>query len=224
MRLLNQALHGIIIFSLILPFSAAYAQDPPDPESELLNSCDPYPYQLEQSSPADSQSNPDEARRDVRLGTNPNAPLLLKPKVVSKGYGCRRLFRYRGKSASADSYNRQDGEKLRPVLSSDPQALSELDLYQSNRRKVRIGAYAGTLAVLLALGSVIMAKQFNGDTRNQIRTYGLIGGLGIGIGVGIFSLAILRTNESHLQNAVDHFNAGHPEDKVILQFSTGLLF
>jgi hypothetical protein len=232
MRRLNKVLSVMLILSLASPFSlpsfSARAEGNPadsqSPDADLLNNCDPYPYQLEQSGPVDAQKNPEGIRHDARLETNPNAPLLLKPKTAVKSYGCHRFFLYRGRLSTADSYNQQDGEHLRPILSSDSQSLSELDLYQSNRRKVRIGAYAGTAAVLIALGSVIMANQFGGATRTRIRTYGLIGGLGIAIGVGIFSLAILRTNESHLQKAVDHYNSGHPDDKVVLQFSTGLLF
>lgn len=219
MRTFSRALALALAATLVFPFPVSRAEDP-----DLLNDCDPYPYQLDQSSPNDAANPGADSRKDALVGVKPSAPQFLKPKVTSKGYGCRRLYLYRGKLGSVDSYNRQDGEQLRPILSSDPKAIEELDLYQSNRRKVRISAYLGTAELLIALGSVIAANQFTGETRKQIRTFGIIGGLGIGIGAGIFSLAILRTNESHLKTAVESFNSKNAEDKVVLQFSTGLLF
>ena len=172
----------------------------------------------------DSEKTGPTGRRDVRLESQPSSSLLTGPKTIPKTYGCRRAFLYRGKLRPVDSFNRQDGEKLRPVLSSVPDSVKDLDTYQHNRRKVQVGAYLGTAGLLIAIGSFILSNQYQGGTQQHVRAIGVIGGLTIGIGSTIYSLAILRTNESYLQRAADKYNRAKPDDPLVLQFSTGILF
>jgi hypothetical protein len=211
-----------LALGLLLP-GIAFSASPP--VSDPLETCDPSPYQMEEGALAGpSDSDPQRGRRDVRLESSPSYAQVVGPKSVPIMYGCKRTFLYRGKRRPTDSYNRQDGEKLRPVLSTVPEAIQDLETYQKNRRRISTGAYIGTAGLVMAIGGLIASYQFTGDTKRQIRTIGLLGGLSIGVGSAIYSLAILRTNESYLQRAAEKYNRTRPDDPIVLQFSTGILF
>lgn len=220
---ISRILSFLLTISLVFPhFTPAHAED-------LNETCGSFSTILEDSSrttgnSVDGPSLSGTAKRDNRLSTSPETPLQLTPKVVKRDPVCKRLFLFKGKLDTVDSYNRQDGEKLRPILSDTPAALAELDEYQANRRKVRISAYMGTAGLLIALGSVILSNQFDTATRNTVRNIGLISGLSIGVGFTVYSLAVLRTNEAHLQKAVDRYNEANPSQNLELRFTTGILF
>ena len=208
-------------------FSAppASSTPPAPPSADSLETCDPSPWLMEEGSlsrPVGAET--DRARRDVRLETTPSQSVVQGPKSIPQIYGCKRTFLYRGKLRPTDSFNRQDAEKLRPVLSSVSEALNDLETYQRNRRRIAAGAYLGTAGLLVTIGSIILSNQYSGDTQRQVRAIGVLSGLTIGVGSAIYSLAILRTNESYLQRAADKYNRARPEDPLVLQFSTGILF
>lgn len=222
MQLLRNLLCLILCMGLVFPVRPVRSADPL-PE---LGDCDPVPYLLDESERRVELENsaPIDQKRDLRLESAPSSPNLMKPTTLLKRYGCRRVFLYKGKLSSVDSYNRVDGENLRPILSLVPDSVSELNEYQKNRRKVITGAYVSSFGILLVLSSIIISGHLHPPRKNQVRAIGMISGLTLSIGSAVYSLAILRLNESRLPKAVEKYNQVRPDDPIVLQFSTGLLF
>ena len=145
-------------------------------------------------------------------------------------FHCDRDYVWKGKAQSCDSAARQDGEKLRPILDDTPDAVSELDTYQKNRRKVRAAAYFGTLGIVMILAGVLVSRQYLDDSGNltptgtailDIGAYGGVATAGVSL---VYGLSMLRTNEAHLGRAVQFYNSKHPSTPIELQFSTGFNF
>jgi hypothetical protein len=153
----------------------------------------------------------------------PSAPPLLQTEGPADTFKCERTFVYRGKPLICDSYMRQDAERLRPILSSVPTAVAELDSYQRNRRKVTTLAYVASAGLVLLLGSRLL-PQSSSNSLITPRNIGLYGGMGLAAGSVLYGLSFLRTNEAHLGNAVEYYNRAHPRDPIELQFSTGITF
>ena len=174
------------------------------------------PFACETRSPAADQKNP--------LSKSPSSPPQLKYKSPITPLGCQRTFTYQQEIRTIDSYHKQNGEQLRPILKDEPEAVSELNLYQRNRYNVEKAAYIGTIGLGIALVGLLISSRMEEPTSSTIRTAGLLGGLGIGAGTLIYSFSVLRTNETHLGLAVKNHNQLRPEDPIELNFSTGILF
>ena len=106
-----------------------------------------------------------------------------------------------------------------------PAALAELDIYKSNREKVRNAAYLGSLGLLAIIAGIIISHPPI-DAGGTIRPggYMMFGGLGLSVNSLIYGLSMIENNETHISNAVQHYNAAHPENPIELQFSTKLNF
>jgi len=144
-----------------------------------------------------------------------------------KVMGCDREFKPepRLKPQSIDSFHRRDAEKLRQYVSDIPEARSELDLYQRNRRKVQKAAYVGTAGAMILLTGLILSAQTESPSRkNNYRAIGIFGGGGLIAGSMVWGLSLLRSNEEHLINAVNIHNEKNPNKPIELQFTTGLVF
>jgi len=223
--------HLIILFLIFFQFHPiSYAANDSDSADVSLDDCAPslmpFHYYNSDNLQNDSSMSPNDlqANKDFRLKSAPTTPFIQKPKTPGQPLGCKRLFSLGNKLFVIDSYNYQDAERLRPFIESVPEALEELNQYQKNRRAVKMSAYAGTAGLILFLGSAILSNEFSGSTQKTIRTLGLISGLGVGLGFTAYSLITLRTNESHLEKAVNYYNQKNPEKAITLHFSTGALF
>ncbi len=165
-------------------------------------------------------------KEEARIPTRPSTPPLLEQKVPIEYPHCERYFVYRGKAFECDSNLGRDAERLRVLLKDVPSALFELDTYQENREKIKVASYLGTAGILaMILGVLISRPPFDRDNGSiKPGGYVLLGG---GILAGnslIYGLSLVKTNESHLRNAVGYYNAAHPDDPIELQFSTRVNF
>ena len=123
---------------------------------------------------------------------------------------CERQYEYRRKRLSCDSPLGNDGEGLRPLLDSVPDARAELNLYQDNRRSIEKLAYTGMAGLLV---SVLGPRLFE-DRGSKNVTLSI--GLSLALGSFAFGRSRLSTNESHLDRAVQHFNRSNPGDPITL--------
>lgn len=141
------------------------------------------------------------------------------------GTTCDRTFEYKGKTLPCDSFTQQDGERLRNILSEVPDAVSELDRYQSGRKRLRKTAYFGTLGLLLMLAGPPLARRFTeGNQRDQLANVFLYSGLGILGGSVMYGITVLNSNEDHLYKAVDHYNQARPGTPITLKITAGWKF
>jgi hypothetical protein len=159
----------------------------------------------------------------------PSAPPSLSTRKPTDSFRCQRFYVYQGKRIACDSNIKLDGENLRPLMEDVPQAIAELNLYQTNRLKARSAAYWGTVGLLVMIGGSLLSLRYRDqgnptDTSNTIRTISLFGGGGIMIGSFISALSFIKTNETHIGNAVNFYNQAHPEAPIQLQFNTAISF
>jgi hypothetical protein len=163
-------------------------------------------------------------------GPKPEIPQMVKFESKVDEFGCKRPFLYRGQTAEVDSHHKKDGEKLRSIIEGVPEAVSELNEYQLNRRRVQTSAIVGSIGLVVLLGSLVVAGEMrksstaNLATADTIGRAGLITGAVVGAGTLLYSFGVLYTNESHLSNAAKAYNKARPEDPIELKFSAGLLF
>ena len=148
-----------------------------------------------------------------------STPPSLTRRIPIEIYQCKREFLYRNKLIGCDSRLYTDGENLRAIIKDVPDALAELDTYQSNRRRVTLMAYTGSIGLALMLFKVLPII-----SRDDVKDGFLIGGVAITGASALYGLSLLRENESHLANAVQKYNAARPKDPIELQFSTGFSF
>jgi hypothetical protein len=114
---------------------------------------------------------------------------------------------------------------LRTILESTPEALDELDAYQSGRNSIKFAAYTGTAGIAIALASGLIAnlivpdenKQGERDAATRVVR---LGGLGITLGSVVFGLSHLRNNEEHLNRAIIKYNTTHPDRPIEVLFRT----
>jgi hypothetical protein len=153
----------------------------------------------------------------------PFAPPTLKRPVIKDAFHCERTFLYKGKTYGCDSYVQRDAERLRIFVSDIPEATSEIDTYQRNRKNVRTAAYVGSLGILFALAGILVGPLVtNSDVgRSDIRTVTSYAGGGITLGAIAFGVITLNNNESHIDRAVALHNEAHPTTPIVLQFSKG---
>ncbi|MCM2322165.1 MAG: hypothetical protein NDJ90_02780 [Oligoflexia bacterium] len=170
------------------------------------------------------------APEDLSIPQKPSAPPPLTVKGPADGFRCQRYFSHQGKVLTCDSYTRIDAENLRPVIQNVPAAVSELNLYQRNRFRVRNAAYTGSLGLLVILGGWILSNGHRGASGNlnatgrSILNFSLIGGAAITGGSFLYAISFIKTNETHLGNAVTLYNQAHPESPIELHFTTGISF
>ena len=164
-------------------------------------------------------------KNELGLPIRPSAPPTLGATAPADIFVCQRYFSYRGRLLTCDSNVNPDGEGLRPILSTVPEAVPYLDKYQDNRRDLANLAYYGSAGLLIALGGTILSHQYSGGTRIVIRNISLFTGLlGLTAGSFIYGLTLLTTNESYLHDAVRVYNRSRPEDPLELQLTTGVRF
>lgn len=137
-------------------------------------------------------------------------------------FRCPRRVIYRGKTMNCDSNLSWDGENLRPLMQNVPEALSELELYQKNRRKAENLRYVGAAGALLILMGLIVPNFV--ENKLPYRRVGLLGGGSIAIGSFVWGQLLLNHNENHLGRAMSAYNQANPLDPIELQFSTGVSF
>lgn len=160
----------------------------------------------------------------LKHSTTPKAPPQLRIENPAKSFGCQRQFAHQKKLIQIDSYHGRDGERLRKYIEDVPAAVSELNEYQSNRRSVQTAAYIGTAGLVIAIASILLKESWDPDQQKKIRNIGVATGFGMTAGSLVYSFGVLRSNERHLENAIQHYNAAHPQDPLELKFSTGILF
>lgn len=153
-------------------------------------------------------------------------PSVSARKIPDNPFRCDRLIQYRGKSLPCDSALRRDGESLRAIFekSQSTSALEELDAYQAGRNQVRYSAYVGTAGLLIAATGGLLANLFIDESRQTARQDTAkvlrISGIGLTVGSVIFGLSALRSNESHLQNAIIQYNASQPDKPISVLFKS----
>jgi len=132
-----------------------------------------------------------------------------------------------------DSNVRADGEGLRSIIHDVPDAVSELDLYQSNRRSLKNAAYFATLGFVSAVALYYIGRNIQEPNLKNpqlpgnispvgrvVMDLGVFGGLGLTGGSIIYAFSVVQTNESHLHQAVENYNLARPTDPIVLQFTT----
>jgi hypothetical protein len=162
-------------------------------------------------------------KEESQIPQQPNAPKPLVIGQPNETFRCTRYFTWKGKKFECDSFVQQDGDRLRTIVADVPQAVSEVDLYQSNRAKLHDAAYWGTAGLLIAIGGAIAHVRYN-DTapagQNISRGITFIG-LGLAGGSVLYALGSIQANEAHLGSAVQYYNTAHPNTPIELQFTTG---
>ncbi len=151
-------------------------------------------------------------------------PSTQARKIPDIPFRCDRMVKYRGKVLPCDSALRRDGDSLRSIYEHSPEALEELDQYQSGRNSIRYSAYVGTAGILIALTAGIIANTVNDehhqtgrdDTAKVLRA----AGLGLTVGSVVFGLSALRSNEDHLQSSIIKYNASSPDRPIEVLFRT----
>lgn len=227
----------IFIFATTLQFDA-FAAEPKGSLTEASASpslTDPEPEPSPSPSPAVKKRappkfNPKLKKEDLlkteeaEIPAAPTAPPRLQVSPPKDGFECPRKLIYEGREISCDSYLKQDGERLRPIISGVPAAVKELNQYQATKRNIQNAAYVGSFGAALILAGFLGPKFFSmGDpvlVRNRLVFPGafiMAGSLGV-------SLYLLHDNEKRIGNAVKHFNEANPENPIQLLFSTGVSF
>ena len=157
---------------------------------------------------AESAAEP--AYPEAPLPTAPSAPPQLGSTNKIPSIGCRREFTLGGKAYQLDSWNREDGERLRPHLAGLPEALSELDHYQETPPKLRKAAFITTAGLLLVVTGLILRSSTGARSGTSIGNLTGVAGIGIAAGGVAYGLTLLTSNESHLERAVEIHNQAHP--------------
>jgi len=177
------------------------------------------------------------SKEEAEIPKAPSAPIPLKPtEPPDDAFRCARYLVYKGKRMDCDSNVRRDAERIRPILESVPSAVTELNIYQANRRSIRTSAYLASLGIVAVLvgmiiGSPGVSKQPGGaiymnNGVPQVNTGGYIalGGLLLGVNSFIYGASLIRTNEDHLDRALELYNQAKPQDPLQIQVSTGFQF
>lgn len=136
---------------------------------------------------------------------------------------CERPFKYKDQLYPTDSPQAQDAANLRAFVSSVESSKKLLDDYQSNRKKSTISAYTGTVGLALFLLSGPISKLAKGSS-SALKSAMTLGGLSLAAGGFIYSFALLKGNETLIQQSVQEYNQAKPNDPIQLQFSAGWLF
>jgi hypothetical protein len=152
---------------------------------------------------------------------SPSTPPSLNQKVPPDLFNCKRKFVYQGRTLDCDSELARDGENLRPIVQTVPEAESELNIYQRDRSRIQKLAYVGSVGLASALIGTVVFRRVEGLNTIALRNVTVLGGLGLVAGSTLLGLALLSTNESHLSRSVDLYNQARPSTPIQIQFSTG---
>lgn len=139
----------------------------------------------------------------------------LGPKTIPQDIlRCQRYYLHREKRFPCDSPLAADGEGLRPLLATVPQAALELDEYQNTRNNLKFTAYTGIAGILVG----VLGPNFteSKSTQSTVRTIGL----SITLTSLIWGRVQLLKNEGHLKRAIQHFNQANPAEPIQLQPSS----
>lgn len=161
---------------------------------------------------------------EAEIPAAPTAPPRLEVPTPKDGFECPRKLIYEGREISCDSYLKEDGERLRPIVSSVPESVKELNQYQDTKRNIHNAAYVGTVGLVMIIAGVIAPKFIDMGDRVLVRNRLAIPGAMIMFGSLGVSLYLLHDNEKHIGNAVKYFNQANPENPIQLLFSTGVSF
>ncbi len=155
-----------------------------------------------------------------------SVPPSLNQKQEPQYFYCGRNFIYRGKLQECDSNLGKDGSHLRPIIKDIPNAVVELDLYQKNREKIRTAAYFGAVGLLVGVIGVLVSHPPFDQNTGVLKPggYALFGGGLLTVGSFIYGLVAVNQNESHLTQAIQHYNTAYPEDPIKIQVTTGIDF
>lgn len=164
--------------------------------------------------------------QEAQIPTLPSAPLILirnPPKYVPH---CERYYVYKGTKLECDSNLGKDGERLREIMQDVPAAIAELNTYQENLSKIRLTAYVTSACVIGFLAGILISHPPVDPATNALRpgAYVMLGSAGIAFNSIIYGLSVQKTNETHLGNAVDLYNAARPDQPIELRFSTKVNF
>jgi hypothetical protein len=154
--------------------------------------------------------------------------------------GCNREFSMSNQAKRIDSNFDKDGENLRPVIKDIPEAVEELNTYQTNKKHAQYAAYVGTLGLLVVLGgylgSEISKIQETGQVSDppeggaaplpkdpKARIVMAAGGA-VAAASFAFSFIVLRSNEAHLKNAANTYNEKNKENPLELRIDSQWTF
>jgi len=176
-----------------------------------------------ESKPYPSLSHP---KKEGQIPESPTAPPPLTQRVPVDVPHCERYFLYKGKNIECDSETGKDALRLNLLMRDLPYALSELDIYRENQRKIRIAGFAGTVGILAAIAGVMVSHPILDPVSGSIRRGGFISLAGLAITANslIYGLSMMKANEVHVANAVQYYNSVHPEQPIELEFSTHIDF
>ena len=165
-------------------------------------------------------------REEAQIPKKPSPPPQLAPRIGKSKPQCERYFLYQGKKMECDSYLGGDAERLRPLFADVPSALAELDAYQANLKKMKLAAYIGTAGILVIIAGIVISRPIVDPGSGALKPGGYValGGFGLSLNSLIYGFSLKRTNEIHLGNAVQYFNAAHPDRPIELQFNTQINF
>ncbi len=149
-------------------------------------------------------------------------PLKRPNKIVP--LGCDRPFVYRNEIYSADPPQVQDASTLKYFVRDVPEANKILEDYQSARIRSRISAYTGTLGLFLVIFSGPLGNQFNKSNPASLTSTLRFSGMALAAGGFIYSITLIRTNDSLIPRAVQTYNRAKPDDPIELKFTTGWSF
>ena len=158
---------------------------------------------------------------DVTRG-GPTAPPQLEIPKTPELFNCDRAVAYQGQVFNCDTYTTRDGERLRPVLSQVPAALSELDFYQAERRSLRTAAYVGSAGLLSLIAGIFINKFANPDDGSNLAQAISVmrwGGLAVTGSALVYGFVTYRVSENRLMHAIDTYNQARPRDPLTIQFS-----
>jgi len=141
-----------------------------------------------------------------------------------KAFGCKRAFLYQNQLYPLDSKHQNDAEKLRPIISSMPTAIEQLNSYQNNQLRVKNATYLGSIGIGLTLAGLLTQTILSNSTGDSIQKATLYGGLGLALGSTAYSIYIIKTNDSFLNRAVDNFNSNNQNNTIELRIKTEAWF
>ncbi len=159
-----------------------------------------------------------------QLPIRPRQTQAFPPPTWFRPVGCHREYKWRSRTLLLDSARGLDAEGLRRGLKLQPQAIQELELYQSQRASIESNAYIGSVGVAVILLSLVGSSIMKGASATLIRNLGFVIGGSITGGAVAYSLYQLKQSDEHLQRAVQIQNAATPNDPISLSVSTGFFF
>jgi hypothetical protein len=204
----------IIVFLLVLslPFTSFSAES-----------------KVEGGNPSDiSQSNAEETdpldyiKEEGRIPLKPTAPPSLRQRSSTDVPHCERYYLLKGKRFECDSEIGKDALRFNSLMADLPYAMSELETYRENRKKIRMAGFVGSIGIFTMLSGFLMSHPPLDQYSGAIRPGGfvILAGLAIVANSFIYGLSMLRANDLHIANAVQNYNSVHPNQPIELEFST----